>query len=141
MILRNLLRPAYLLAVGSALAAILIGLRHLGALPEYVDVQSATNGIMLVTLGAVILGGFLGERKELRAAEGKLLSNITLSDVIALTLTVPAISLGVAEIIGIRFSSEISGVIGILYIILSVVMLFSVSIEERQRQRFRPSGQ
>ena len=87
--------------------------------------ELVTDGIMLVTLGVVILATlsteFHGSTRTPR--------RLTLSDFISLAIIVPAILLGVTEMSGIGYPQEASGVVGMLHIILAVVMLFSVATE------------
>ncbi len=128
MIARMLLRSKYILALGSTLATILIGLGHLRVLPLSIDIHSVTDGMMLVTLGVVILATLW---KEFPRFQTDLTPNRpALGDIIALAIVVPATILGVIEIAGIGFPQEASGIVGMLHIILAIVMLFSVATED-----------
>ncbi|MEM2094208.1 MAG: hypothetical protein QXI32_02800 [Candidatus Bathyarchaeia archaeon] len=125
--IRVLFTSKYVLAIGSTISAVLVGFAHLRVLPITLDIQSVTEGIMLITLGIVILTTISREFTQLRKS-GK--SRFVLNDVIALALILPAMLLGFTRIAGIGYPQEVSGVIGMLHIILAIVMLFSVVTED-----------
>jgi len=122
---RKVFTSKYALAVGSAVSAVLAGFGHLRVLPISLDIQSVTEGIMLITLGIAILATLSKEFHRSNSSASK----FALSDVIALVLIVPAMLLGFTKIVGFSYPQEVSGVIGMLHIILAVVMLFSVAME------------
>src|SRR4030067_2070696 len=83
--------PKHVLTVGSISASIFTGLNLMGLIPF--GGLSFTNGIMMITFGLVIAVDFFNERR------GKVPQDLRLLEVVALTLLVPALFLGVITLL------------------------------------------
>jgi len=105
-----------ILVLGSSLTSLFIGLKMLRLIDMVIE--PITNGIMMIVLGLVFLSEFMKSKSKD--------SERRMSDIVVLILFIPSIVFGSLEIIGYTFSENIYGAIGLLYITLTGVMLFSV---------------
>ncbi len=121
------------LAIGSAIVSLIIGFRLMEVI--LFETEHITNGIMLIVLGTVLFsetilrGGRLG------------ISEIGTSEIVVIVLGVMAYIIGVIEItyreplhfVNITIPEPIFGAIGLLYVVLSFVMVAMVLFPARKK--------
>lgn len=107
------------LALGSASVSFIIGLRLLGLITF--DTEFLTNSLMLLVLGTVLIAEVLkNSRKSLRSMSSSILIVLGISAYITGFFEILS---GVVEII---IPPRVFGAIGLLYIILSVIMIIKI---------------
>ena len=109
------LETRQILAWGSAITAIILGLTFLKLIP--VDIPNITNSILLFVLGTVLVSETYFEEKR-RTGTFKL----DVTDAIQLLISITAYIAGIALLLYpayITFPETINGVIGFLYIMLA----------------------
>ena len=107
------------LALGSASVSFIIGLRLLGLITF--DTEFLTNSLMLLVLGTVLIAEVLkNSRKSLRSMSSSILIVLGISAYITGFFEILS---GAVEII---IPPRVFGAIGLLYIILSVIMIIKI---------------
>lgn len=111
--------PKYILTVGSALSAIITGLHFM----ELINLggMNVVNGVMLITFSGVIAVDYWNERN----------TGTRISDVIALSVVVPAFILGVIILLGIPFTGW-EKLVGFMFVLLSVIMAYLMLTEKKR---------
>lgn len=113
--------PKYILAAGSILVSVFTGLNMMGLIPF--GGLSFTTGIMMITFGLVVAIDFFNEKRN------GITRTITLMDLVALTLIIPAFCFGIISFLDISLIGW-EKLMGFVFIALSIAMGYSIVKEE-----------